>query len=78
VEPLAKLYPLLSGGWMVVSRDGAVDGSAGASRHLVTEATSGSGRALDLQLFEGALGWDAAFVKGVLQRALAGVSAAPP
>ncbi len=71
---LATLYPLLDGGWVVVSGAGAVDGSDDAVRSMVTEV-KGNGATL---VFDGRLGWDAAHVPGTWMRALAGEDVVPP
>jgi len=71
---LATLYPLLAGGWVVVSGAGAVDGSDDAVRSMVTEV-QGNGATL---VFDGRLGWDAAHVPGTWLRALAGEDVVPP
>jgi WD40 repeat protein len=74
VPPLAKLYPLLSGGFLTVSAAGALDGSSDAPANVVTRFT----REKETLVFDGLLGWDAAHVEGVLPRALEGESAPPP
>lgn len=71
---LATLYPLLGGGWLVVSRSGAVDGSDDAVDSVVTRVKQGA----TTRVFDGRLGWDGAFVAGTLGRALAGEDVAPP
>ena len=74
VEPLAVLYPLLSGGFLTVSHAGAVDGSAEAPEHVATRVT----RKKEVLVFDGVFGWDAAHVEGVFARALAGQDVEPP
>jgi hypothetical protein len=74
VRLLAKLYPLLSGGFLAVSAAGAIDGTPEAPEHVVTRVT----RDQETLVFDGLLGWDAAHVDGVLERALEGESAEPP
>lgn len=71
---VATLYALLSGGWLVISRSGAVEGSDDAVRSLVTRARQGA----TTLVFDGELGWDGAFVAGTLRRALAGEDTRPP
>jgi WD40 repeat protein len=73
LRPLASLYPLLSGGFLVVSADGAVDGSKDAAEQLVTRVTRGG----EVLAESGWLGWDAAHVEGLLARAVAGKSVQP-
>jgi WD40 repeat protein len=74
LRPLATLYPLLSGGFLVVSAWGAVDGSADAPEQVVTRVTRG-GEALVL---DGLAGWDAAHVEDVLASACDGQDVATP
>lgn len=74
LTPLARLFPLLGGGWLVKSTAGAVDGSDDAVDNLVTRVRSST----DSLLFDGHLGWDAAHVPGLLARALAGENVPPP
>jgi hypothetical protein len=57
---IAMLYPLLGGGWVVVSSAGAVDGSDDAVDSMITRV-SGDGARL---VFDGRLGWDGAHVAG--------------
>lgn len=71
---IATLYPLLAGGWLVVSRSGAVDGSDDAVDSVLTRATQGGAT----RVFDGRLGWDGARVAGTLARALAGEDVRPP
>jgi WD40 repeat protein len=70
MTPVSVLYPLLSGGWLAVSADGALDGSADAVDSLVTRGPAG-------QVQDGRPGWNAAHVPGVHAQALRGVSLAP-
>ena len=74
LTPLATLFPLLGGGWLVTSTAGAVDGSDDAVDSLVTRVRTDA----EVSLFDGHLGWDAAHVPGLLTRALAGEDVAPP
>jgi hypothetical protein len=74
LRPLATLYPLLTGGFLVVSAWGAVDGSADAPEQLVTRVTRGS----EALVLDGLLGWDAAHVEDVLASAYAGQDVATP
>jgi hypothetical protein len=74
LTPLATLFPLLGGGWLVKSTAGAVDGSDDAVDSLVTRVRAGA----EVLLFDGHLGWDAAHVPGLLTRALAGEDVPPP
>lgn len=70
---LASLHPLTSGEWIVISRSGAIDGSAAAIRGAVTRVQAGT----ETLVFDGRLGWDRAHVTGVLGRTLAGEDAPP-
>lgn len=79
---VATLYPLLSGGWVVLSADGAVDGSADAPESLIARASrrpeaSGSASRAAL-LLSGRAAWDRFYVQGVLSGALEGDSVSPP
>lgn len=74
LRPLAELLPLESGGWIALSRSGAVDGSADAPDHLGASVTRGD----DTLRFPGRLGWDGARVPGLVARALAGEDVPPP
>ncbi len=72
-RPVATLFPLLSGGFLVQSEAGAVDGSAEAPGSLITRVS----RDKETMVLEGLFGWDAAHVEGLLSRALAGEDVAP-
>lgn len=72
-RPVATLFPLLSGGFLVQSEAGAVDGSAEAPGELITRVS----RDKETMVLEGLFGWDAAHVEGLLSRALAGEDVAP-
>lgn len=71
---IAMLYPLLGGGWVVVSSAGAVDGSDDAVDSMITRVTRDGARLV----FDGRLGWDGAHVAGAWPRVLAGEDVAPP
>lgn len=71
---IGTLFALQSGGWMVVSRSGAMDGSDDAVDHLVTWVEHGD----ETLVFDGWLGWDGAHVPGTAARVLAGEDMAPP
>lgn len=73
LRPLAKVFSLLSGGWMAMSAAGAVDGSADAVESLVTRASVGA----ETLVLDGWLGWDAARVEGVVPRAMQGMNTEP-
>lgn len=72
---LGTLYPLLDGGWSVVSEQGALDGSetAPASMMTLVEGTTG-----DVLVHGGALGWDRFVVEGLWAQLLAGRRVRPP
>ncbi len=74
LTPLASVHALLTGGWLAISRAGAIDGSADAVDSLVTRVTRGD----ETLVFDGKLGWDGAHVEGVVARALAGEDVRPP
>lgn len=74
LTPLATVHALVDGGWLAISRGGAVDGSPDAVASLVTRVTRGD----RVQIFGGELGWDAAHVDGLVTRALLGEDVAPP
>jgi len=73
LRPLGKIYPLLSGGFLAVSAEGAVDGTEDAPESLVTRVT----REKETLVLDGRSGWDAAHVDGVFERMLAGKSVEP-
>lgn len=74
LRPLGRLYPLLSGGFLAVSAEGAVDGTADAPASLVTRVT----RDKETLVLDGLFGWDAAHVDGVFRRIFAGRSVETP
>jgi WD40 repeat protein len=74
LTPLATVHALVDGGWLAISRSGAVDGSPDAVASLVTRVTRND----QVQIFAGELGWDAAHVDGLVARALLGEDVAPP
>lgn len=74
LTPLATVHALVDGGWLAISRSGAVDGSPDAVASLVTRVTRGD----QIRIFAGELGWDAAHVDGLVTRALLGEDVAPP
>jgi WD40 repeat protein len=71
---LATVYPLLTGGWMVVSAAGAVDGSEDAPDQAVTRASLGD----ETAVYPGRLVWPAVEVVGTMARVLAGERVQPP
>ncbi|MEZ4302752.1 MAG: WD40 repeat domain-containing protein [Polyangiaceae bacterium] len=71
--PLARIYPLLSGGFLTVTTSGAVDGSPDAPEHLITRVT----RSGETAIFDGRFGWEAAHVEGSYDATLAGRDEAP-
>ena len=73
---LATLYGLQTGAWLVISASGAIDGSADAAASLIAFVERDGERAREV--FSGRLAWDAAYVPGVLARALAGEDVRPP
>jgi hypothetical protein len=71
---IGTLFPLLDGGWAVMSEDGALDGSETAPEHLMTvvEGTAG-----DVLLHGGTLGWDRYAVEGLWAQLMVGRRVAP-
>jgi hypothetical protein len=76
LEPICKLYPLLTGGWLAVSAAGGVDGSPDAPDATITRATF----ARETLITSGRTAWDRFHAPGTYRRALAGeaVAAARP
>ncbi len=68
LQLLATLYSLHTGQWLVISDEGAVDGSPGAIYNTVTEVQTDA----HTMVFDGRLGWDRMHVPGTYVRALAG------
>ena len=71
---VATVHALTTGGWLVMSESGAVDGSADARDSVVTRVERGS----EELVFAGGLGWSGAHVDGLLARALMGEDVALP
>lgn len=74
LTPLATVHALVDGGWLAISRSGAIEGSPDAVDSLVSRVTRGP----ETLIFDGHLGWDSVHVDGVVTRALAGEDTLPP
>lgn len=74
LTPLATVHALVDGGWLAISRSGAIAGSPDAVDSLISRVTRGD----ETLIFDGHLGWDAVHVDGVVARAMAGEDTLPP
>ncbi|MGB1014676.1 MAG: WD40 repeat domain-containing protein, partial [Nannocystaceae bacterium] len=73
LEEVGTVYPRLDGGWLAMSRAGAVDGSKHAHASLVTFVVG-----LDRWIDDGILAWDRFATPGLYPRMLAGEDVQPP
>lgn len=71
---VGSLHALDSGGWVTMSRSGAVDGTDDAVDHLITRAYADDATLV----FTGRLGWAGAHVPGAAAQVLAGADVNPP
>jgi hypothetical protein len=71
---IGTLFPLLDGGWAVMSEDGALDGSETAAEHWMTVVEGAAG---DVMLHGGTLGWDRFAVEGLWAQLMAGRRVTP-
>lgn len=72
---LGTLYPLLDGGWSVMSEQGALDGSETAPASMMTLVEGPTG---DVLVHGGTLGWDRFAVDGLWAQLMAGRRVRPP
>lgn len=71
---IGTLFPLLDGGWVAMSEDGALDGSETGPEHVMTVVEGATG---DVLVHGGTLGWDRFAVEGLWGLLMAGQRVVP-